>query len=355
MYCQNLRIVDIFNKIAKALKENLPFVAYKHPQGNEIKGFFQQDNQLYTTENFQENGFVFAPFDDVNPAILFPLAKSEVITSPLVEDDLVAITIEDSSLVISEQEKTNHIDLIQKGIDFLKTTQNKKVVLSRKLELEHSDFELITIFKKLLSAYNNATVYIWFHPKVGIWLGATPETLLKVKDNQFSTMALAGTQLYSGSLDVVWKNKEKQEQQFVTDYIVEKLKNNVTVSDVKTIKAGSLVHLCTNIYGNLSQQFSLKKLIKLLHPTPAVCGFPQQKTKVFILDNEHYNREFYTGFFGEINIETASSLFVNLRCMQVLKESIVIYVGGGITVDSNPLKEWDETVAKSKVMLKVLV
>ncbi len=344
----------IFNNIAKALKENLPFVVYRHPKSNKVKGFFQQNNQLYLAKNFQETGFVFAPFDDVSPAILFPIEESEVFTSHFQEDDLVATTPKDSFISISEQEKKNHLDLIQNGINFLKTTQNKKVVLSRKLQLERSDFELIATFKKLLSAYTNAMVYVWCHPKVGLWMGATPETLLKVKDNQFSTMALAGTQLYNGSLEVVWQDKEKQEQQFVTDYIVEKLKNNVTVSDVKTIKAGSLVHLCTNISGNLSQQFSLKNLIKLLHPTPAVCGFPQQETKAFILDNEYYNREFYTGFLGEMNVIGASNLFVNLRCMQILKESIVIYIGGGITVDSNPEKEWEETVAKSKVMLKVL-
>ncbi len=347
--------MTIFNKITKALKGSLPFTVYRHPQEDQIKGFFQKNDKIYYTDTYKESGFVFAPFDDVKSAVLFPVEESEVFTSHFQEDDLVVTPPKDSFSSVTEQEKKNHIDLIQKGIYFLKTTKNKKVVLSRKLQLERSDFELLVTFKKLLSAYKNAMVYVWFHPKVGLWMGATPETLLRVKGDKFSTMALAGTQLYSGSLKVIWQDKEKLEQQFVTDYIVEKLKNNVTVSDVKTIKAGSLVHLCTNISGNLSQQFSLKNLIKLLHPTPAVCGFPQQEAKVFILDNEHYSREFYTGFLGEMNIDGTSSLFVNLRCMQVLTSSIVIYVGGGITIDSHPKKEWEETVAKSNVMLKVLV
>ncbi|HBS11966.1 MAG TPA: isochorismate synthase [Flavobacteriaceae bacterium] len=346
--------MNIFNKIEIALKVALPFVAYRHPKSDEIKGFFQKNDEIYHAETYKESGFVFAPFDDTKHPILFPLDKSKIIISHFSDENASNESKEDVSIFISEEEKINHIDLVQRGIDFLKTTKNKKVVLSRKLEVDKDVFELLKVFKKLLLTYKNAMVYVWFHPKVGLWLGATPETLLKVKENKFSTMALAGTQAYKGSLVVDWQTKELQEQQFVTDYIVEKLKGKLTVSDVKTIKAGSLVHLCTSISGSLSQQFLLKGLITLLHPTPAVCGFPQQEAKTFILNNEYYNREFYTGFFGEINMVATSSLFVNLRCMQVLKKSIVIYIGGGITKDSNPEKEWEETVAKSKTMLKML-
>ena len=75
---------------------------------------------------------------------------------------------------------------------------------------------------------------------------------------------------------------------------------------------------------------------------------------MFILENEQYDREFYTGFLGELNIKRQSNLYVNLRCMQVLGNEISVYVGGGITVDNIPEKEWKETEAKSEVMLKAL-
>ena len=54
-------------------------------------------------------------------------------------------------------------------------------------------FNLLEVYNKLMNQYPNAYVYVWFHPKVGLWMGATPETLLKVSDNDFKTMALAGT------------------------------------------------------------------------------------------------------------------------------------------------------------------
>ena len=84
-------------------------------------------------------------------------------------------------------------------------------------------------FEKLLGSYPSATNYVWFHPKVGLWMGATPEILLKVENQSFTTMALAGTQVYEGVADVKWKPKELEEQQMVTDYVLDKLKKH-TVS-----------------------------------------------------------------------------------------------------------------------------
>ena len=98
---------------------------------------------------------------------------------------------------------------------------------------------------------------------------------------------------------------------------------------------------------------SLKDLIRKLHPTPAVCGLPRDKAKEFIIKNENYNREFYTGFLGEIT-NTDSSLFVNLRCMKLEENIANIYVGGGITKDSNSKQEWLETVSKTQTMKSVL-
>ncbi|MDO9260999.1 MAG: chorismate-binding protein, partial [Flavobacteriaceae bacterium] len=157
---------------------------------------------------------------------------------------------------------------------------------------------------------------------------------------------------------VVWSPKEQIEQQMVTDFIVDELKSaiqNLTISNPTSVKAGHLWHIKTDIEGEISAESSLEKIIQKLHPTPAVCGFPKNLAKDFILSNEAYNREFYTGFLGEININLTTELFVNLRCMQVENNTISIFVGGGITKDSNPEKEWEETVAKAKTMKNVLL
>lgn len=352
-----ITIESFFDRITEAFDKKLPFTAYNQPESDEIKGFFLKNDDLYNTKNYSESGFVFAPFDNAKQAILFPFTKSETCSTTFSDISIVESDSNFKLISNSKNEKSAFVSLVQKGVEFLKKTGVKKVVLSRKELINTSHFNIEETFKNLLMNYRNAMVYVWFHPKIGLWFGATPETLLKVKDEAFTTMALAGTQLYHGSLEVEWQHKEKQEQQFVTDFIINNLSNAVVITGVSephTVRAGNLLHLCTKIRGMLSRQFSLYHLIGLLHPTPAVCGLPKKDAKEFILENEGYDREFYTGYLGELNIESQSNLYVNLRCMQVMGNEIAVYVGSGITVDSIPEKEWEETEAKSEIILRVL-
>ncbi len=370
-----LASADFFNYLSEHLEKDLPFVAYSMPNTFEVRALLQKDDALYKIENFEESGFVFAPFDIRKDAILIPYSRSRNL---LTLDEIVSERIEPIVFEI-ENDEEHHINLVNKGVEATKKGDLAKVVLSRKEALQFEDnIDVLPLFKSLLNSYNSAFVYCWYHPKVGMWLGATPETLLDVERNRFSTMALAGTQNYLGTLDVNWSEKEIVEQQLVTDHIVEELQEHLQqmeVSEAKTVKAGRLLHLRTDITGQLTQDSkSLQKLILRMHPTPAVCGTPKLDAMQFILDNEHYNREFYTGYLGELNRETkilpragrrnienraygfnkrSTHLFVNLRCMQLQEKSAIVYVGGGITKDSNAESEWDETVNKTRTMKSV--
>ena len=88
----------------------------------------------------------------------------------------------------------------------------------------------------------------------------------------------------------------------------------------------------------------------------------------FLRDKEGYEREFYTGFLGEMNLvgesparrgeqgKCSSSLYVNLRCMRLESPetgTAIIFAGGGITASSDPEKEWEETMAKAQVMKSI--
>jgi isochorismate synthase len=101
--------------------------------------------------------------------------------------------------------------------------------------------------------------------------------------------------------------------------------------------------------------------VLLLHPTPAVGGFPKLNAINFINENEGYNREYYSGYLGEINYNDnfATDLYVNLRCMQIQKNNdnfqAHLYTGCGITKDSIPEKEWFETVNKAMTLKNVLL
>ncbi|SDS23392.1 chorismate-binding protein [Christiangramia echinicola] len=374
---------EFYDKLRSQFEEKKPFVAYRKPGSESVKALLQTDSEIYYSKDLSESGFVFAPFNSEANSYIIPVEKSEILVYENIEVDTVEVenSLNGVDFEYMEEDQKRHENLVQKGIDHIKEGDFKKVVLSRSEIVQVLDPDPIRIFKRLLSSYSHAMVYVWFHPETGVWLGATPETLLKAERNKFKTMALAGTQLFKGETDVEWETKEVEEQLFVTDYILkslEKLQNveNIQASRPYSARAGNLLHICTDISGHLTDPEYLKDLVKALHPTPAVCGLPKEKALHFILENEDHSREFYSGYLGEINLKTEqkrnsnrrnqenqqftsilkqTDLFVNLRCMKLKDGNATIFVGGGVTKGSNAGDEWMETVNKSQTMKAVLV
>ncbi|MEY8022006.1 chorismate-binding protein [Muriicola sp. SD30] len=335
-------------------QSSLPFVIFKYPHKKELKAILQSDTELNYTADFNHSGFVFSPFDDTQETIL--TRPDKTITAKLD----TGIFLNDNSTTDYPLDDTEAVRYKKMVTEAVKAIQNKnlnKVVLSRSMEVA-TEKSAIDIFNELILEYPSAFCYCWYHPRVGCWMGATPEILLEVEGNRFTTVALAGTIEKSGDKKPNWTEKEKAEQQLVTGYIEEAMAGlgiEVKSSEVQTTDAGTLWHLKTTITGVVKVN-QTAKMIRTLHPTPAVCGIPLKKARSYIRKHETYQRKFYTGYLGEIEVgpQQATRLFVNLRCMELREGKAIIYVGGGITQDSDPEKEWQETVAKSRTILKVL-
>ncbi len=264
---------------------------------------------------------------------------------------------------ISTQAEFCH--LVQKAISYIQASGIKKIVTSRASEIPlPPNFDPINAFELLCRRYPQALVSLVSIPSVGTWLGASPELLLSLSDQKLSTVALAGTRAYSPDLPlsaVRWGTKEIEEQALVSDYIREFFRQlglpHFAEDGPRTVAAGNVAHLQTKFEINLppAQLLHLaNQILHKLHPTSAVCGMPKQEALSFILENERYNRAFYSGFLGPIHMQHHSELFVNLRCMQLKRDRAVLYVGAGITHDSVPELEWEETVLKSKTLLAIL-
>ncbi|WP_282050249.1 chorismate-binding protein [Maribacter aquivivus] len=366
-------VQELFDRAANCLKEQLPFVLYSKPNETELVGVFQNNDTIHKVNDFTETGFVFAPFDLNSDAILLKMDAVEKVPLNLLHE---IWPIERDSPKNNTEDKARYIKLISNAIDHIDEGYFNKVVLSRKIEVDCKD-DYFEIYQRILNVYKKAFCYFWYHPKIGTWMGATPEILVKSTGSQFTTMSLAGTQNSVGNDAPKWEEKELHEQQLVTDYIFDALKDKVislNSSERESVRAGQLWHLRTEMKGTFAPN-KFGDVLNALHPTPAVCGSPLQNAKKFILENELYDRTFYTGFLGELNMKSelsrnrnrrnqensayrsvmkTSELYVNLRCMQLFKDKAEIYVGGGITADSISEKEWEETALKSNTMFRVL-
>jgi isochorismate synthase len=252
------------------------------------------------------------------------------------------------------------------AIATIETGELQKVVLSRALAVPlPSNFSLPGLFERLVATYPSAFVSLVSLPGVGTWAGASPETLVSV-DGQgvFRTVALAGTQ-NRGDLanlnQAAWTQKEIEEQALVSRYIINCFKKirlrEFEEDGPRTVAAGHLIHLRTDFAVDLrATNFPElgSVMLKLLHPTSAVCGMPQETAQAFITTHEGYARQLYSGYLGPVDPQAGTHLFVNLRCMQLLRGQALLYAGAGITRDSQPEREWLETESKTLVMRRVL-
>ena len=254
--------------------------------------------------------------------------------------------------------------LVDSAIDYLKSSDLEKIVVSRIAEEPlPDDFHPIETIMRLGERYSHAFVSLVSIPNVGTWIGASPERLLTMEKGGFTTVALAGTQAKPANLPldwVTWGEKEIREQALVSDYIrafFQRVGISWQEDGPCTVAAGNVVHLQTAFRAQVDLEEQVKvvnQVFEHLHPTSAVCGMPKEQALDFILDHEMYDRSFYSGFLGPVRLHGLCQLFVNLRCMQLSQNKACLYVGAGITAESVPQAEWQETVLKSQTLLSVL-
>jgi len=329
-----------------------------------------------------KTGFAFAPFDPsqkklfFNADLIFRFKGDEITDGPDLNN--TKYVIKDSGQnpessqtpYYSTKKKTiahpGYLELVEASIRKIETGAIEKIVPSKFKEVElPENFDLLKTFYRLCEKHPNAFVSLVSSPEIGTWLGASPELLVSIDaQEKFKTIALAGTLPHSAQINlksVAWTQKEIEEQALVSRYIINCFKK-IRVREYaehgpRTVVAGNLLHLRTDYEVNM-KEINFPQLgsvmLKLLHPTSAVCGMPLEPALDFLQKNEGYDREFYSGFLGPVNYEGESKLFVNLRCIQLFEKSARIYAGAGVTADSDPIKETEEVEMKIQTLTQII-
>ncbi|EJL71717.1 chorismate-binding protein [Chryseobacterium populi] len=312
------------------------------------------DENLYTTDHHLNTDSVcFYSFDNAQQ-LNFPGNIVELSPEEFEKASITNESLPDNKDHFTAETKTEYLQKLEKVIEVIKENELPKLVLSRrKIFTDFSNIDLKQGFKNLCTSYPNAFRYMFIDDE-NAWMGAFSEVLGKFNKitHQFETMSLAGTLPVSES----WSEKEIEEQKPVSGYIKNILKNyavHIEESDTYDHISGNIKHLRTDFKAEIKPE-EVDKIIQELHPTPAVCGIPKDFCKENIQKFEKFPRELYAGY---IKIETEDTIyyFVNLRCAKLYRNSVHLFVGGGITAQSNPEKEWIETELKSQAVLKNLV
>lgn len=342
-----------------ALATKTPFVCYRLPNEPDFYTLLLDvESSCVQFRDFEtvihKKGVLFTPFLASEKTPSFLLTPTEVCKNDkgFRGDMFLDKTIKKdiSQIEYNNETKENYQEEFDALYNLLQQKELDKVVLSRTITYSSIDErQPIYTFHNLAKSYKNAFVYWIFLPPKGIvWMGATPELLLKEEaNNDLLTMSLAGTKIRSEN----WTQKEKEEQNFVTQYLQDILMDyELEISETETIAHGDIEHL-RNYFKIKNAKNSLPELVSQLHPTPAICGIPKRKALQTIEQIEGHSREYYCGLIGILNMPQ-TAMFVNLRCMKIAQNKLQLFVGGGLTTASVLEKEWQETERKADTLRK---
>ena len=340
------------------------FAVYREPDGM-VRMTRQKDGGCSAPENpaaLEGSGFVMAPFASGPDTPLIFIRDEQGATGWDEIRDLLrnlvsvpADAVKPSSPpgpVLSDTPSPSYARAFSLFHDALVRGVFRKIVLARSQSVPFT-CSPGHAFLNACRRYPNAMVSLVHSPACGTWLGATPEILVKGGGSSWQSMALAGTRPFTDTAP--WSVKNLEEQALVSRYIRDRLSplcRGIETRGPWTAPAGSVQHLRTDFFFDALPGVSAAGFVAALHPTPAVCGLPQDEARAFILSSEGSGRRYYSGYLGP-RTDDSASFYVNLRCIEILPSATVFYAGGGLLPASELASEWRETCHKMRTMLSI--
>nr|NP_045108.1 isochorismate synthase [Cyanidium caldarium]AAF12987.1 unknown [Cyanidium caldarium]WDB00234.1 isochorismate synthase [Cyanidium caldarium] len=252
----------------------------------------------------------------------------------------------------------NWTNEIKQSFKHIKHNSLEKIVLARRKILEfETDLNSLSIIQQLKhKQYNSYNFGLFINTNCG-FIAFSPERLYKRKTNIITSEAVAGTRLRGRTqkhdlrlaFNLICSCKDFNEINIVKQYLVNKTKNIGNIVKVQLhysiMQTSNVQHLYSRLQAKLKSNMSDQKIIRNLHPTPAICGSPQQAASKCIPLFENFYRTCYASPVGYFNTDN-SSMKISIRSAFINKRKILIIAGCGILNSSIVLKEWNEVENK---------
>ena len=344
------------------------FSRFSHPaaDGDDPDGEFQQKMaaafKAARTAGIARPVMVGAiPFDTSEPSELFIPASWTAFSRTEKQHSARYASGQNPMDVVQRREipeQDTFMAMVARAAALTATPEVDKVVLSRLIDITTRERVDSGALLERLIAQNPASFN--FHVPLsdgGVLLGASPELLLRKEGAHFSSLPLAGSARRQPDdvLDreaghrLLASEKDRHEHELVTQAMKAVLaprSSELSLPDSpQLITTPTLWHLATQIQGTA--------LACLLHPTPALSGFPHQAAKRLIGELEPFDRQLFGGIVGWCDDEGNGEWVVTIRCARLQQRTLRLFAGAGIVPASSPLGEWRETGVKLTTMLNV--
>lgn len=269
-------------------------------------------------------------------------------------------------IIKEEIAPTDWMEAVAKAATSIRDGELQKVVLARQIRLfAERSFRAEQILRRLLQEQDNTYVFA-IEQGSDLFIGATPERLVKSKGRQFLTLSLAGS---------IARGQSEAEDQKLGEFLTHDLKNlhehdlavemitdamsklceEVQVPEGPILyKLKDIQHLLTPISGQAREGATLLQAVEMLHPTPALGGMPQKAAVEAIRSLEQMDRGWYAAPIGWLNRSLDGEFAAAIRSALIRGKEAILFAGCGIVGDSDPESEYQETALKFTPMLSAL-
>ena len=369
---------DLFIKLREILGENRVNNNFNRLIGG-LVGFISYDivrhweniSDKYTELNYAD--FQFGLF---NEGIIFDHEKErayyyhsgdnnlkEVLELLNTEREIGTIDYTEPISNINKERFENNVDIEK---EYVSSGDIFQVVLSRKYEFDISG-DLLSIYKSLRMINPSPYMYYFKSNDLNI-IGASPEMLVRVTDNQIETFPIAGTRPRDGDVEANKKltdellSDEKERAEHVM--LVDLASNDVgQISRFGSVKVPEFMqvhqfshvqHIVSKVIGELKDEMDCFEAVRAIFPAGTVSGAPKIRAMEIIQELEKESRGPYAGALGYFSKNMCADFAITIRTLVVKGNKAYIQAGAGIVADSVPEKEWFETEQKAGALIDAL-
>lgn len=257
---------------------------------------------------------------------------------------------------------------VEKGLQAIERSTVDKVVLARAVDVKANQaFHPLEILNTLRERYPDCYAFSVANGRGQSFIGASPERLLRVKDGEVLTEALAGSARRGSTAaedsalgnGLLRSEKDCHEQSLVLESIIRRLEglglDAASPTKPRLKRLQNVQHLHTPVKAKLTNGVGVFELLEALHPTPAVGGTPREEACSLIQSLETFDRGLYAGAIGWVGPNGDGEFSVSIRSALVDGDVARLYAGVGIVNGSDPAKEKQETDLKFQALKENLL
>ncbi len=270
---------------------------------------------------------------------------------------------------ITSEEPTRYVESVRRALGEIDAGRLQKLVIARTATVTaRAAIDVVAWLVALRERFPRCTLFAVGEGDT-VFLGASPERLVRVRGNEVATAAIAGTAPRGASsatdhalgLALCGSRKNANEHAIVVRYLASALAeccDSVEVDrEPKLLKTRTVQHLWTELRARRRARspVSLLELVSRLHPTPAVGGAPREAALDWLNEHEGVARGWFAGPVGYLQSDGDGEFAVALRSALVRGRRATAWAGAGIVAGSEPNAEFTETELKMRTVLGPLL